>query len=315
MSYSFSHIINIVSAAENAELEKIQRITIESIRRAKQYLNSGVTVETIAAIGSNSSADVGFAERTAVLRRNVGDVSSFSTSRNLPIVSDILDEGVKASAAEYIVFSNADIALTPWFYNAITEFLKRGHDALVINRRRIPARLIDQPFEVMLAHAGSEHIGFDCFVFKKSLHNKFVKTNICIGIPMAGGDIFHNIFTFAENPVLLANQHLTFHLGIDLVKSWGNSEYYAHNRKEFRTLLKKLKPHMQIAKFPGAGLGFFRRHFRWLMNPTYDYRTMCSLDFSQWNSHRPKPTRKEIPGLAHRYYEWLQRKVNFREED
>jgi hypothetical protein len=267
VNYSFSHIINIVSAAENAELEKVQRITIESLRRAKQYLNPGVSIETIAVLDRNSSADGSFADKSTRLTRSVADVAQFSSKRNLPVVNDILDAGISIAHSDYIVFSNTDIALTPWFYNTVAEYLKRGHDALVINRRRIPARLIDQPFEVMLSHAGTEHIGFDCFVFKKSLYEKFVKTSICIGIPMAGGDLFHNIFTFAEKPVLLTNQHLTFHIGIDLVKNWGDPEYCSHNRREFKTLLKKLKPHMQIAKFPGSGLGFFRRHFRWLITP------------------------------------------------
>lgn len=315
MNCSFSHIINVVSDAEHAALAKVQCVTVESFRRAKEALNAGISVETIAVPDAGSDADVSFAEKSVRLSRSVTDVASFSTKRKLPLVNDILDAGVNAAQAEYIVFTNTDIALMPWFYNAVAQFLNRGHDALVINRRRIPLRLIDQPFELMVAHAGTEHIGFDCFVFRKPLYEKFVKTNICMGIPMAGGDLFHNLFTFAGQPALLANQHLTFHLGIDLVKQWGSSEYYAHNRKEFRLLLKKLKPHMQVAKFPGAGLPFFRRHFRWLMNPQYDYRTMCALDFSQWSSPRPKPVPEEIPGMAHRYYEWMQPKINFKEED
>lgn len=315
MKHSFSHIVNPVGAHENAALYKTQRVTIESFGKAKAATVAGIEVESIAVVTPHNHDAGSFADKTVQLTRTVADVHKFQVPRNLPLVSDILDKGVAEATGEYIIYSNSDIVLTPWFYNCLSEFINRGHDALVVNRRRIPARLADQPYEVMLAHAGYAHNGYDCFVFKKSLYSKFLKTGICIGIPMAGNDIFYNIFTHAENPVLLANQHLTFHLGIDLVKNWGSEEYLTYNTGEFRTLLKSLRPAMSIARFPGSGLSFFKRHFRWLMNPTYDYRTMCALDFSQWSQPRPAVFPKQIPGVRHRYYEWLQRQVNFRDND
>ena len=315
MSYTFSHIVNVVGKEENAELFSLQEISLQSFGHARKNLNSGVSVEVICVAGPSGPESVPHADRTVRLNRTVDDVGTFSGKRKLPLISDILDSGVAASNGDYIVFTNADIILTPTFYNVVAHYLSKGKDALVINRRRIPYALKNEPYEVMVAHAGKAHSGWDCFVFKKSLYERFLKTQICIGIPMAGNDIFYNIFTFAETPELLTNQHLTFHLGMDLVKVWGSPEYYAHNRREFRKLLKQLKPQMKIAKFPGAGLSFFKRHFRWLMNPTYDYRTMFSVDMSQLSLPRPKPRKPEIPGLAQRYYEWMLRKIDFREND
>lgn len=294
----------------------IQKSTIATFLSAKKALNENIGLQTIAVVYDTGNAEFVWTDDRVALTRSVSDVVRLRQQRPLPLVSDILDLGVSEANGDYIIFTNTDIALTPWFYNALAAHIETGkYDALVINRRRIPARLLNAPIELQVAHAGKQHIGFDCFVFRKSLYTKFIRTNICLGIPMAGNDIFYNIFTFAENPVLLANQHMTYHIGMDLVKNWGDSDFYAHNKKEFHELLKQLKPSMQIAKFPGAGLPFFKRHFRWLMNPTYDYRTMCSVDFSQLGTPRPKPANQEMPGLAHRYYEWLQRKVNFREND
>lgn len=315
MGYSFSHIINAVSKEENPALFAVQEKTGVSFDYARKEFANGISAEVIAVVHPEFQGRVPFADMIVHLTRTVTDVHSFREKRELPIVSDILDKGIESSANDYVIFSNADIMLTPWFYNVVAYYLGKGHDALVINRRRIPSRLTEAPYEVMLANAGKQHIGFDCFVFKKSLYQKFFKTGICIGIPMAGNDLFYNIFTHAENPKLLANQHLTFHLGIDLVKKWGSSEYCSYNMREFKKLLRDLKPHMQIAKFPGAGLGFFKRHFRWLMNPTYHYPTMLSVDIKQLSSPRPKYPEPEIAGFAHRYYEWMQRKINFREED
>lgn len=315
MAHSFSHIVNPVGRNENAELFKTQLVTIDSFKRAKSATSSGIEVESIAVVTPHNGEAGAFADKTVFLERTVSDLHKFNQPRSLPLVSDLLDIGVACASGEYVVFTNSDIILTPWFYNCIAEFIDRGHDALVVNRRRIPVRLANQSYEVMLAHAGYAHNGYDCFVFKKSLYGKFVKSGICIGIPMAGNDIFYNIFTHAENPALLANQHLTFHLGLELVKAWGTKEYVDYNYREFTSLLRKLKPAMSISKFPGSGLPFFKRHFRWLMNPTYDYKTMCALDFSQWSQQRPAVPPKEISGLRSRYYEWLQRQVNFRDND
>lgn len=315
MSYRFTHIINPVSKEENAVLFETQTKTAVSFQAARNGVSNGSSAEVIAVVSATYADSCAFADKTVKLTRNVQDVASFSLKRNLPLISDILDAGVAAASGDCIIFSNIDIILTPWFYNVVAHYLAQGHDALVINRRRIPNALADQPYEVMVAHAGKPHSGWDCFVFKKSLYEQFVKTNICIGIPMAGNDIFYNIFTFAENPSLMTNQHLTLHLGMDLVKKWGTPEYYRHNKLEFRKLLKQLKPKMKIAKLPGSGLPFFKRHFRWLMNPTYDYRTMFSVDMSQLSQPRPASRNPEIPGWRHRYYEWMLRKIDFREND
>lgn len=315
MKHSFSHIVNPVGETENPALHKLQRTTIESFTKAKRYSKAEAQIEVIA-VANPKHIDAGtFADKAVYLERSVNALLSFSQPRELPIFSDILDKGVAEATGEYIVFSNSDIIITPWFYDCISEFITGGHDALVINRRRIPSRLAEESYEIMLAHAGYAHNGYDCFVFKKTLYSKFAKSGICLGIPMAGNDLFYNIFTHAENPALLANQHLTFHLGLELVKEWGSKELQKHNSAEFRKLVKALKPDMKIEKFPSSGLPFFKRHFRWLMNPTYDYRTMCALDFTQWSHPRKTVNQKEISGLRHRYFEWLQRKVNFRDND
>lgn len=315
MEYTFSHIINVVSREENPKLFEIQEKTALSFAQARKNLPSHVSVEVIAIVDKTFQGNCAFADKTVQLSRTVLEVHAFREKRALPIVNDILDAGIAAASGRHVIYSNTDIMLTPWFYPVVAHYLAKENDALVINRRRIPLALADEPYEVMLAHAGKVHSGWDCFVFPKELYSRFVKTNICTGIPMAGNDIFHNIFTFATHPALLANQHLTMHLGMDLVKKWGPQEYYDFNKREFNKLLKQLKPAMQIAKFPGAGLPFFRRHFRWLMNPTYDYPTMCSVDLKQLSVKRPAPRKPEIPGLAHRYYEWMIRRINFREED
>ena len=312
MSTNFSHIINPVSEKENSELFDIQKITFESLQRAIKRTRPGISVEMICVATQPAFENLpGEFSKKVILSRSVADIKKFIEERRLPVIYDLLSEGIKNSDGDYIVFTNIDIALMPDFYNVVNWYIEKGHDAIVINRRRIPAKLKTAPLEVMQAHAGKMHSGYDCFVFKKSLFEKFIPTNICIGVPPAGNDIFYNLFTFAENPLLLTERHLTFHLGMELVKTWGSSEYYHFNYSEFSKLLKKLDPHIDIAKFPGAELSFFKRHFKWLMNPTFYYPQLLKKDFSKSSKRK----NKLAPEKRQKYYEWLIRKINFRDRE
>ena len=289
-----------------------QKTTLQSIAESRKRLKGTISVELIAVAFPDSIGQTeNEFDKTIPLARSVADIKKFTVERKLPVIHDLLSEGIKNASGDYIIFTNIDIALMPDFYNVVKWYLEKNHDALVINRRRIPARLKDAPLEVMQAHAGYMHSGYDCFVFKKSLFEKFIPTNICIGIPPAGNDIFYNLFSFAENPLLLTEQHLTFHLGMELVKSWGSSDYYHFNYSEFSKLLKKLDPHIDIAKFPGAELSFFKRHFKWLMNPTFYYPQLFRKDFSKSSKRKNKPK----PEVKQGYYEWMVRKINFRDEE
>lgn len=309
---TFSHIINPVSENENSNLFAIQKITLQSIVECRKRLQPTHSVELIAVAFSEALAQVGDQfDKTFVLQRSIVDVHSFSVPRKLPIIHDILSLGVDNASHEYIIFTNTDISLMPDFYNVVNYYCAKSHDAIVINRRRIPAKLKDAPLEVMQAHVGYAHTGYDCFIFRKQLFQKFIPATICIGIPPAGNDIFYNLFAFAENPLLLTERHLTFHLGMELRKEWGSKEYLKFNYSAFSNLLKQLDKHIEISKFPGAELSFFKRHFKWLMNPTFYYPQLF------WKDIMDSDKRKKVgkPEVRQRYFEWLLKKINFRDND
>jgi hypothetical protein len=252
----------------------------------------------------------GFKATTDLLSDSSKD-PGLRTQKKLPLVSEILSRLKESADATHFIYSNVDICVMPYFYSAVEYYIQKGHDALVINRRRIRNEFMDEKnLAAAYAESGKKHPGFDCFVFRRELLDKFIGTKIYISAPPAGSDIFYNIFTFAENPVLFTEKHLTFHVGMELVKEWGEETVCDHNQREFISLIKALKPQMQIAKFPGAGYGFIRRHFKWLMNPAFHYPTMASVDFKQLSSERRKPIKEESTGA---YYEWLFEKTGFRD--
>jgi hypothetical protein len=305
----FAHILNFVSAEENKALHELQKLTLASLQKAKNY--SGTDAELLLCHHKKHPAPAvtGFRSLPA-LERSILDIDHFNEKRALPLLKDILAAACKNSDSEYIIYSNADIGVMPQFYSALENYIKE-HDALVINRRRIKSTLNTvADLDRIYSEVGLPHIGYDLFVFKRTLFDKFILHNTCLGIPFVGNDLFYNLFCFAENPVLMTDKHLSFHIGLELSKDWGSPELEKHNYREFRKTTKVLLPHMDISKFPGANLHFFKRHFKWLMNPTLSYPGMCITDLKQLGKERKKkvydPNYKK-----QNYAEWLIKKISF----
>lgn len=317
MGLRLAHLLNLVSENENPQLYKVQKLTLRTVEAALKATDNRIPVRVMSAQFPQAVSGIpDFVATTESLTHHAAEISALSAKARLPLIKDILSKLKEDNTATHFVFSNLDICLMPSFYNAVASYLNQGHDALIINRRRIKSGFLEEEdLNLMYAEAGEVHTGYDCFIFSRELLDKFIFTDIYIGVPPAGNDIFYNIMAFASNPVLLTEKHLTFHVGMDLVKEWGSAELNRHNKTQFAVLLKQLYPHLRIANFPGAGYGFFRRHFKWLMNPTFCYPVMLRLDFSQWKVARRKPAEPELKGWKNSYYEWLVRKINFRDKD
>ncbi len=307
---SFAHIINVVSESENRSFFEIQKITLASLINAKNH--SSLKVTQLACHHKNFPVNVSSNfQLVPPLEKSILDNGDLNNKKALPLLKDVLQSAYDNSDADYIIYSNADIGIMPQFYSAIEEYIKSGHDAIVINRRRIKSTLNRvEDLDAIYSELGKPHIGFDMFIFKRTLFPKFILNNTCIGIPFVGNDLFYNLFCFAEKPVLFNDKHLTFHIGLELLKDWGSSELKKHNYKEFRKTTKALLPHIDITKFPGAELNFLKRHFKWLMNPTLSYSELCVSDLKQLGRKRSKkvydPNYKKQS-----YYEWLMKYINF----
>jgi hypothetical protein len=131
---------------------------------------------------------------------------------------------------------------------------------------------------LMYADLGKSHPGFDCFVIKTELLNKFILGNICVGISFLEAALVHNIFSFAKNPLYIPDAHLTFHIGMDVLVP-RNNDFYKHNRTEFfDNIYPKLKPHFELKKFPYGTLPFPKRAIKWMLNPSIFTRNYLNLE-------------------------------------
>lgn len=214
------------------------------------------------------------------LKRSVLDVNPQLKERKLPLIGDILEKATEIEAYDYLIYTNADIALMPHFYSFVASQLLKGHDALVINRRRIGNHYqFPEDLDLMYADLGRSHPGFDCFVFKKELINQFILDNICIGIPFLEVSLIHNIASFAKHPLYVMNGHLTFHLGTEVLSSRQKNPFYWHNRNSyFRNIQPKLSRHFKLSGFPYFSERLTKRSLKWMLNPSLFTRNYIQLE-------------------------------------
>jgi hypothetical protein len=311
---SFTHILNTVSERESASVNKVQEITVTGINRALAVKKDEIIVDFIEFSAFEKKQTVLTNSRFAYTELALNRQKGFENQKALPFLLPFLKEIRLTLANDYVIYTNIDIILTEQFYNVVDKLIAKGHDAIVINRRRVSQKYLnDFDYEMVITEAGRSHTGYDTFIFKTDLIDKFAVANVCLGIPPAGNDLFYNLFTHAQNPVLYTEKALTFHIGMELFKEWGDKHVEKENYREMKKVLAELKPQMDISKFPASELGFFRRHFKWFWNPTFSYPVMFSVDIKQLGKKRKQKKKPEVKGGKQRFLEWLIRHINFRD--
>lgn len=306
---SIGHIINPVNAGKDTELGRVQPITFASLLNAREHAEGkvDVTLMTTQFATDHPILPEGF-QVLPDLTQSVEEVANIQSDRRLPLLRDILQRAYENSTAEYIIYSNVDIGVDPGFYTTIDRLIDEGFDGLIIHRRRVsPEYKSVDDLDAIYTDAGKPHTGFDTFVFKREIIPDLQLGDVCVGIPGVGNLLAYNLFAACEKFKAIADKHLTFHIGMELYKTWGSKAYMDHNYRTYKRIVKELYPRYKIANVPGANRGFFKRQFMWLMNPNYYYPVMFKLDMNNLSTARqPKPSKITSP---RGYYEWLVRKL------
>lgn len=240
----FAHIINPCKVGPNSDLYIAQPITFESMRVAKEYVKEEIEVELVTTqFKVDSEIIPAYFNKAPNLERTIMDYGEFHPPRPLPLLKDVLDRLYDYSDAEYLIYTNSDIALQPYFYQVIAHHIKNGVDALVINRRTISKEYTSsEELPLMYGEIGKVHPGFDCFVFPRKAYPKYLLENICIGTSWIGRVFIWNLYCFSKNLLEIHNKALTFHIGDDRV--WNSSKYSSYlsfNKHEAKKVHAQLR--------------------------------------------------------------------------
>jgi hypothetical protein len=262
---SIAHIINPVIVPETSDLYIAQPITLETMRTARNFCAGLIEVSLFTAQFPEDRPLVPEDFKlTPDLKRSVLDFGSFTIPRKLPLIKDILDRLYENSSAEFLVYTNADIALQPYFYMSVSKIIEQGYDAFIINRRTLPStyKRVDE-IPLMNADLGGQHPGWDCYVFHRSLYPRFVLGTACIGAGWFARTPITNLSCLAKRFHIFTDLHLTFHLGNDQVwKKDQFAEFRRHNQLECKKVLlhfeDKLGP-LDRTTIPGRFLSTLER--------------------------------------------------------
>ena len=134
----FAHIVNPEALDESSDLFVAQQVSFETMKASKEYTKCKVNVELFTAqyIEDRHMVPDGFTP-TSDLDRSVLEIVKSSSKRKLPLITDILNRLYEVSEADYLIYTNVDIAVMPYFYVAANNIIKCGNDAFTINQRTV----------------------------------------------------------------------------------------------------------------------------------------------------------------------------------
>lgn len=247
-STKFAHIINPVIVPVNSDLHRAQPITFETMKTAQEFAAlKGIGVEQYTACyQEDQSLTPHNMKQTKLLDRSILDYGEFSKQKKLPMLQDILQRVYEKSDAEYIIYTNVDIALMPHFYVTAEKIMNEGYDVVNIFRRTLGNHYqnIDE-IPDMYADLGSDHPGTDCFIIKRELIPKLDLQNVVIGAQFVAFSLRVNLHLFANKIKEFNRLHMTFHIGDDRV--WdGLDDFSAYNANEVDKMFKSLKKRNDI---------------------------------------------------------------------
>ena len=227
------HIVNMYPVG--GQLDNVQHATLDSMQAARSNPLAGEGDTTFVQVPLRG--DEGLldgrdgVELAPSLERTVLDIADFQDPRPLPLLFDILENGASlAGADDYLIYTNSDICVQPYFYGAVRQLIAAGFDAISINRRTFGDERITAPDPLALGETGLWHPGHDCFIFSKAVFQRFLRTDSCLGKAGVMQPLLFNMVAHSDRMLMLKNCHFTFHFGNDVPwRSKGNADYATFN--------------------------------------------------------------------------------------
>jgi len=231
-----------VNIGPKSDLFIAQPITFHSMKVAREHVNVAKVNLLTTQYPEDREIIPEYMTILKDLNAEMKDYHQFKVHRKLPVIREIFSR-LKDQAGDYCIYSNVDISVRPDFYQFVCEKIEKGYDAFVINRRTISQDYTSiEQYEAMCAEEGSSHPGFDCFIFKKELLDRFELGDAGLGANWIGRVIITNLIVHAEKFEIFKEEFKTFHIGDD--RSWRNpdfADYDEFNRQELIKILLEFR--------------------------------------------------------------------------
>lgn len=243
-----AHVVHPGVVDKSSDLVIAQPITFETMKNAYEAAGKNVDVNLFA-IQHNDEERLPLPDcfsRLPDLTRSSRDIKMYDSRRKLAFIKDILDALYNAVDADYLVYTNVDIAVMPHFYLTLGKIIQQGYDGFIINRRTISNKYSKiEEIPLMYAEVGESHPGSDCFVFRRELYGKFLLGDVIIGSAFFGLTLRTNLGVFSKKFEHFRDLHLTFHVGDGRVWTKFTDDAF-HNKKQLDTIFPRLENNKNI---------------------------------------------------------------------
>jgi hypothetical protein len=105
---------------------------------------------------------------------------------------------------------------------------------------------------------------------------------VCIGVPFIEITLSQNLFCFAKNPKVFTEEHLTFHIGMEIFKGRAPKEYLSYNGSEFWKAIREIWPQLDSRKWTNGNLWLPFRMVYWGLHPCFPIRLALKLEPRRW---------------------------------
>lgn len=283
---SFCHIINPFPCPNHSEHGIASKITYESLRIAiDEAQKQGIQVALNAVVLPGDEAAIKSpAQLAGHLARTVQDIRPLAPKRLFPLISDLLKIGAQASADDYLIFTNMDIAVQPDFYVRLQEIIASRFEPgtpFIVYRRNIASHYDDiGQLTEMYQQTGQLAYGYDCFVFPRAYLPQLDLGTSCIGAAHFDYLLFMALDAASGFRIKRVNDPLTFHIGNDI--AWSSQiNYIEHNLTESLAAIERMRKRFDVPMDSNFAR-MERSHF--LPNARLDSRLFRKL--------------KRLPGIA-----------------
>jgi hypothetical protein len=235
---------------KSSEAAQVQQRTIDSIFAARDYAAGQVDVILIAKVDPaefdyfRSEMSQFPATVVAPLTKTSADLGiQFNIPRKLPILDDVINlhgllpqDCFAETSKDYLIITNMDICLQPFFYAEVARILGAGADCFAINRRTLDKGLLYRDMSESYTAHGKRHPGHDCFVVPLSILGSFILKTHILGIGLVFRPFLLNCILRSRNFHEFDDAHLTFHYGDDM--DWDSDKYADYSGCNWNSLIE-----------------------------------------------------------------------------
>jgi hypothetical protein len=217
------HVINVVGPNASQSLQRAQKVTLETLSRARTYSAGRAVVEVVGVGEPVDPAPDPRIRWAPYLTRTLKDFPDAGTDRPLPLLRDLLDafwldaprDSGRDPGWDIGIFTNIDVAVLPHFYELVVDLYREGFDAFTINKRIVDESQLHWSTARLASEVGESHPGHDCFVFDPNILRKTDVDLVAVGIPRVGRALLTNLQRWANQFATFKELHATFHLGLE----------------------------------------------------------------------------------------------------